>query len=131
MIPRPRLLGAISTLERAKAPVLVCHERPDGDAIGSVLGLGLLLEARSAEVQFACVDPVPSQYRFLHGSDRFTERPDFSGADLLVVLDCPTDEKSALDIANLAKRMPVVDIDHHPKRTLPRDRRLAVYDDKA
>ncbi|MEX1113579.1 MAG: DHH family phosphoesterase [Patescibacteria group bacterium] len=131
MIPRPRLLGAISTLGQARAPVLVCHDRPDGDAIGSTLGLGLLLETQGAEVQFACVDPVPSQYRFLHGSERFTERPDFRKADLLVVLDCPTDEKSALDIAKLAKRMPVVDIDHHPKRTLPRDRRLAVYDDRS
>ncbi len=131
MIPRPRLLGAISTLERAQAPVLVCHQRPDGDAIGSALGLGLLLEERGAAVQMACADPVPGHYTFLHGADRFTEEPDFADADLLVLLDCPTDAKSALEVSRIAKRIPVVDIDHHPKQALPRDRRLAVYDHTA
>ncbi|HEY8109038.1 MAG TPA: bifunctional oligoribonuclease/PAP phosphatase NrnA [Patescibacteria group bacterium] len=128
MIPSPRLKGAISTLERAKRPILVTHQRPDGDAVGSALGLGLLLEMLGAKVQLACADPVPERYRYLQGSDRFTTEPDFRDADLLVMLDCPKDEMSALDIGQVLKRMPVVDIDHHPKAAPPRDRRLAMYD---
>ncbi|MEX2043695.1 MAG: DHH family phosphoesterase [Patescibacteria group bacterium] len=131
MIPSPRLKGAISTLERAKRPVLVTHQRPDGDAIGSALGLGLLLEGFGARVQLACADPVPERYRFLQGSERFTTTPDFRRADLLVMLDCPKDTMSALDVSQVLRRLPVVDIDHHPKDAPPRDRRLAVYDHTA
>ncbi|MDP4000291.1 MAG: bifunctional oligoribonuclease/PAP phosphatase NrnA [bacterium] len=131
MIPTPRLKGAISTLERAKRPILVTHQRPDGDAIGSALGLGLLLETLGANVQLACADPVPGRYRFLAGSERFTTDPDFKDADLLVMLDCPKDDMSALDIPQVLRRMPVVDIDHHPRTAPPRDRRLAVYDHTA
>jgi bifunctional oligoribonuclease and PAP phosphatase NrnA len=131
MIPSPRLKGAISTLARARRPILVTHQRPDGDAIGSTLGLGLVLESLGAEVQFACADPVPGRYRFLRGSERFTTEPDFKNADLLLMLDCPKDEMSALDVSQVLGRMPVVDIDHHPKTALPRDRRLAVYDHTA
>ncbi|MBI5156028.1 hypothetical protein HZA45_02005, partial [Candidatus Peregrinibacteria bacterium] len=48
-------------LEGAKAVRCICHRNPDGDAIGSMLGIGWLIEQHypSIQVSFHCVDPVP------------------------------------------------------------------------
>lgn len=131
MIPGPRLVGVKSTLERTKAPALVCHRKPDGDAIGSTLGLGLTLEALGATVQFVCVDPIPGHYRFLSGTDRFRTTVDAAQADTLVTLDCGADHLTGLDEATRKAVGPLVDIDHHPKHGHPSSPRLGVYDSTA
>lgn len=131
MIPEPRLVGVKSTLERTKRAVLVCHRKPDGDALGATLGLSLALQARGVAVQGVCVDEVPSQFRFLPGADTFRQNVDLDGVDLLVMLDCGADEMSGLPMADLSKQAPLVDIDHHPKQGFPPSPRLAVYDQQA
>ena len=55
-------------VERAHCVLLVTHVGPDGDAIGSLLGLGSLLQAQGKEVILACEDPVPEVYAWLPGS---------------------------------------------------------------
>jgi phosphoesterase RecJ-like protein len=130
MIPLPQQRGLIATLERAERPLLLCHQKPDGDAVGAVVGLGEILAARGQRPRYLCADPVPAHYRFLPGSDRFlTEPPD--DYDAVVMLDCPNDDRTGFDVAALAEAAPLVDIDHHPKTTRPKGRRLAVYDQQA
>jgi phosphoesterase RecJ-like protein len=130
MIPIPQRRGLIATLERAKRPLLVCHQKPDGDAIGAVVGLGEILAAQGQEPAYLCNDSVPPHYRFLVGEQDFLTEPP-SDYDALVMLDCPNDERTGFDIAELSKEAPLVDIDHHPKAVRPKGRRLAVYDQQA
>ena len=52
----------------ARRILLVTHVAPDGDAIGSLLALGRLLQAQGKEVTLACEDPVPEIYAWLPGS---------------------------------------------------------------
>lgn len=129
MIHEQRLAGLKSTLERAEQPLLVCHRKPDGDAIGSTLGLALLLESLGARPTVLCVDPVPGQYEFLPGVDRFVTEPP-PEADLIVLLDCGQDSLTGFDLAAFP-RAPLVDIDHHPKPHRPPSPRLAIYDQTA
>lgn len=56
------ILGLISD---AKRVLISSHENPDGDAIGSMLGLGLALEQMGKEVVFYNKDGVPEILRFL------------------------------------------------------------------
>lgn len=129
MIHEQRLAGLKGTLERAQRPLLVCHRKPDGDAIGSTLGLALTIEQLGARPTVLCIDPVPGQYGFLPGVDRFVSEPP-AEADLIVMLDCGEDTLAGFDLAELPKA-PLVDIDHHPKSSRPPTPRLAIYDPTA
>jgi len=48
---------------------LASHENPDGDAVGSLLGLSLILQALGKTVHMALPHPVPARYAFLPGAD--------------------------------------------------------------
>jgi len=44
---------------------ILTHQQPDGDAVGSSLGLRLALVKLGKQVQVACPNPVPDKYQFL------------------------------------------------------------------
>ena len=52
----------------ARRILIVSHIRPDGDAIGSLLGLGLALIDAGKDVRMVLVDGVPLTFRYLEGS---------------------------------------------------------------
>jgi phosphoesterase RecJ-like protein len=55
------MIGAIKErLEKSNNVVIASHVRPDGDAIGSLLGLGLALQNAGKFVQMILVDGVSS-----------------------------------------------------------------------
>jgi len=69
--------GAIKArLEKAKNIIIVSHVRPDGDAIGSLLGLGLALQNAGKSVQMVLVDGVPASFKHLEGSELIVSAPD-------------------------------------------------------
>lgn len=96
--------------------VLVCaHTRPDGDAIGSILAMGLALQDAGKLVQMVSEDGVPSALRFLPGSELITNHPEGS-FDLVIVVDSSKADRvgailDEVDQVNL-------NIDHHPDNTL-------------
>lgn len=57
-------------IKSASSIAILSHQRPDGDAIGSSLGLGLAISKLGKQVQIACPDPVPHKYRFLPGAEQ-------------------------------------------------------------
>lgn len=57
-----------STLKKYNNFVIISHFRPDGDAIGSTLALGLTLKSMGKQVQMWNQDPSPGRYAFLSGS---------------------------------------------------------------
>lgn len=97
----------------AERILIIGHVSPDGDAIGSLLGLGLALYPRKASVVLACADPVPEQYRHLPHWDRIVQAPQ-GEFDLVVSLDCSDLQRlgSAYDVAAYAD-LPLLNIDHH------------------
>jgi phosphoesterase RecJ-like protein len=96
---------------------LVCaHANPDGDAIGSTLGLMLGLEKLGKEVVAYNADGVPASLRFLPGAERLVnDLSTQSEFDCVFVLDAG-DLKRTID--PVAERAPVlINIDHHPGST--------------
>ncbi len=77
-LPEPDIAQAVDLCKTAKRLLCVCHRNPDGDAIGSLLGMGLLFEQAfpDAEVGFHCVDPVPEMFHFLPGAFRVSPVPE-------------------------------------------------------
>ncbi|MHC1740719.1 MAG: bifunctional oligoribonuclease/PAP phosphatase NrnA [Anaerolineaceae bacterium] len=74
-------------LNQAQQIGITTHIRPDGDAIGSTLGLGLMLVAAGKKVQLVMRDGVSNTFRHLEGSQLVKRKFD-SDCDLYIVLDC-------------------------------------------
>lgn len=104
-------------IQQASCLLLVTHVAPDGDALGSLLGLGWLLQARGKDVIMACEDPVPDVYTWLPGSDQIVQQSNGSH-DLVISLDC-SDRRRMGDVGiGDDDPAPVVNIDHHVTNTL-------------
>jgi phosphoesterase RecJ-like protein len=107
----PEVVDAIGRRFReAKRILLVSHVRPDGDAVGSLLGLGLSLQEAGKHVQMVLNDGVPANLRYLPGSEQVAHSSD-GPVDLVVTLDC-SDLKRAGNALN-GYSPPDVNIDHH------------------
>jgi phosphoesterase RecJ-like protein len=89
--------------------LVTAHVRPDGDAIGSVLALGLSLQAAGKEVVMALQDGVPAYFHFLEGYDQIVTHHG-GGFDLVVTLDSGDRERVGLVLNGLDVD---VNIDHH------------------
>ena len=96
-------------LHDAPRVLVVSHIRPDGDAVGSLLGMGLALKAQGKEVQMVLSDGVPSVFRHLPGSDLIRHHV-HSEYDLAVVLDCSDIQRTG---EIFQERQPDLNIDHH------------------
>ena len=107
----------LARLRGARNVVAVCHEHPDADTLGAVMGICLLVEAMGGRATAVCTDAVPPLYGFLPGIERFVTDPDPAEAyDLLVLADCATAARVG-DVANrnaaLFARLPRIIVDHH------------------
>ncbi len=113
----PALLQAIDDRLRAAQRILVVtHVGPDGDAIGSLLGLGGLLAERGKAVTMACEDPVPEAYRFLPGSENVVHQV-AGRPDLVVSVDC-SDRTRMGESFTVLEDVPLINIDHHVTNTM-------------
>jgi bifunctional oligoribonuclease and PAP phosphatase NrnA len=103
----------IRTIEEQRRFLVSSHVSPDGDAVGSMAGLGWLLRALGKEVTIHSPDPIPSQYSWLKFPVPVRgEVPDLSTV-WTVLLDCGDRSRmgSALDRALVGER--TILIDHH------------------
>jgi phosphoesterase RecJ-like protein len=112
-LPRAEVLKARRRLAAAQHVAVVSHERPDGDAVGSLLALSLALRAAGKRVDAILPDGLPSRFRFLPGASTIVRQPT-AGAELLVTVDCSTLER----LGPPGGLEAVVNIDHHPTNTL-------------
>lgn len=107
---------AARALREASSVLIGAHVDPDGDAVGSALGMMFVLE--SAGIPSVPVlptgDPLPSTYAFLPGADRFIPAADAAVPDVFVALDSPDPRRLVLaePLARAARTL--IMIDHHP-----------------
>ncbi len=103
-------------IEDSRRFFLATHVNPDGDALGSLLALNRLLLGLGREVTAFTADPIPSNFRFLPGSDLVTHTLDAARGgsfDLGIVVDSTDWERTGKDIPSEVGKMRVVNIDHH------------------
>ncbi|MFH1183468.1 MAG: DHH family phosphoesterase [Chloroflexota bacterium] len=99
-----------SRLAAGNSLLIVSHVRPDGDAVGSLLGLGLAMQARGKQVQMVLADGVPSAFRHLPGADQIKTSVN-SDFDTFITVDCADYKRTGKIFASL--RPPDINIDHH------------------
>lgn len=107
----------LKLLEHRKL-ALCTHVSPDGDTLGSTLGLARYLSQQGKEIALFCDDVINKTFDFLPGIELF-RAPDAGEAiccDLLVVIDASSfDRIGAVGQAVRAKE--VLNIDHHISNT--------------
>ena len=110
------LASAVAAIRGAREVALACHVSPDGDALGSMLGLFHVLRNAGCDVVASFPTPfiVAPHYRELPGLDLLTKPEDFPVApELMMTFDCGSlDRLGDLVPAARAARELVV-IDHH------------------
>ena len=105
-------VAAILDVLRRGERFLVCsHSRPDGDAVGSMLATGMLLEQMGKRAELVTADRIPAIYRALPGADSIqTAMRVYGPYDAVILLEC-----DGLERARLRGLEPFfkINIDHH------------------
>ncbi|MBI2216845.1 MAG: bifunctional oligoribonuclease/PAP phosphatase NrnA [Candidatus Rokubacteria bacterium] len=107
----------LAPFDRAPGSVLLLgHVHPDADVLGTLLGLGLALEARGWSLLAGGPHPAPDVLSFLPGVDRYRRLDRFDGRfDVAVMTDCPNPARAEhLFEQARAAATTLVNIDHHP-----------------
>jgi bifunctional oligoribonuclease and PAP phosphatase NrnA len=113
---RGQLLEAIRETDRF---LLTTHERPDGDAVGSLAAMQLVLGALGKDsLAFVAADefPLPYEYRFIHLDGLVTEPPEDLCERVLVFLDCGNIDRTSADQLKHENHR-ILNIDHHHDNT--------------
>jgi phosphoesterase RecJ-like protein len=109
------MIATIATeFRRRERFLLATHINPDGDAIGSLGALALVLEGMGKQVVAYCRDEVPGFLRFLPYSDRIVR--EISSPELFdaaVVLDCGDRDRVGKAAEVLQQVEKIIHIDHH------------------
>src|SRR5260221_222785 len=95
--------------------LVVTHENPDGDALGSMLAMALGLRAPRKDVvmYLSGSAPTPAEYRFLDLDDVRRELPDDLEERVLLAVDCANDRRIGEENTGVDRTTLVLTIDHH------------------
>jgi phosphoesterase RecJ-like protein len=99
--------------------ILVTHEHPDGDALGSLVAMhGVLAELGKDSVMFMCADefPLPHEYRFFQLEAMVSTVPDDVAERTVVFLDCGNIDRTPADILK-REDAHILNVDHHHDNT--------------
>jgi phosphoesterase RecJ-like protein len=115
MTPEASIAALLEVFHPGKRFIVTSHARPDGDAIGSVLGLAELLDQLGCQVDVVLADPVPFIYRTLPNVDRIQQAPSADDVDSThtvpaILLECDCIDRTGL--LGLEGRT-LINIDHH------------------
>ena len=120
----------VDELQRAEKFLLTTHENPDGDALGSLLGMHLILEQLGKDtVMFMSANqfPLPYEYQRMPLEKVAREIPADMDDRVIVFLDCGNIDRMPVDFLHESHRH-VLNIDHHHDNTRFGDVNLVVGD---
>lgn len=103
--------AVLDAIEGGSRFLVAAHSRPDGDAIGSILACGMMLQQLGNHVDMVSRDGVPLIYRTLPCAEAIRQVERVEGDyDAVILLECDGIERTGL--AGLEGRF-IINIDHH------------------
>ena len=110
--------------------LLVTHENPDGDALGSLLATKLALDQLGKDsVMYLYGDaPLPKEYGYMELGGIVREPPPDAAERVLVALDCANETRMGPDLTLIEDAPLTLDIDHHHDNSRFGDINLVVGD---
>ncbi len=102
----------------AESILLVTHDRPDGDGLGSMMALAIAARRHGKTCRLACNDPVPRRYAFLVDDELLLDAPAMAAAagdvDCIAVFDtCAAGQLESVAATLATHRDKLLIVDHH------------------
>ncbi len=108
----------IEKIENAKTIAIMGHIRPDGDCVGSCLGLyNYILDNYGEKHVVVYLQPIPKKFGFLRGAGQIRHEADDTIYDLAVSLDCGDTDRHGEFSAIFANAKDSICLDHHGSNT--------------
>lgn len=107
----------IRHIKKSSHILVATHMNPDGDAIGSLMALGLSLNALNKKTTLYCESPIPAVYRFLPEVHRVEHHINSGDYDLAVILDCGNLQRIGTAVSTVSGIQAIANIDHHITNT--------------
>jgi phosphoesterase RecJ-like protein len=118
MKKHPKIIDRIvEAIRENKTFCIVGHIRPDGDCVGSQLGLALALRAEGKKVTVWNEDEMPDKYAFLDPEKLLQKPKPEQHFDCVISTDCASFERLGSVGACVTGRKLFINIDHHPSNT--------------
>lgn len=106
--------AAVAELKKGRKYLVVSHVSPEGDAVGSLLGMTLALRSLGFDATAYLEDPVPDLFKFLPGAGTVVHSLDGAGPfDATFAVDCGQKERLGKGFMALKDPGRIINIDHH------------------
>jgi phosphoesterase RecJ-like protein len=114
----PKIIDRIlEAVRKSKTFCIAGHIRPDGDCVGSQLGLALALQNEGKKVTCWNEDSIPQKYKFLDGDGLFQKPKRGLKFDCVIATDCASFERLGKAVPCISHRKILINIDHHESNT--------------
>jgi phosphoesterase RecJ-like protein len=108
----------INHLKNSNHIIIASHKNPDGDAIGSLIAMGLALEALNKNITLYNESSIPSVYRFLPSVEKIVRQiKETNTYDTAIILDCADFQRIGKISSVISKITVIINIDHHITNT--------------
>ena len=109
----------LKEINKAETFVILAHENPDGDAIGSCLGMCTFLkELGKSDIDVLFKD-FPETFKFLPNFEMIKSEPSYEKYDMAIVLDCPNTDRVGKEYRKFIENAKVrVQFDHHLRNSM-------------
>lgn len=108
----------LEQINKAQNICILAHENPDGDAVGSCLGLAVILEKMGKNVE-VLMKKVPENFSFLPGYEKIKQEATKEIFDLAIVLDCADLKRISSDLIKYFESAKCkIEFDHHINNTM-------------
>lgn len=113
-LPKKTPDAIVKPLRQATNILVVAHVFPDGDALGSLLALGDILESLGKQVYLYCEEPASHLYEFMPGCGKVKNQlPEMMSFDAAVAVDCGDRYRLGHAADYFEAIHPCIVIDHH------------------
>ena len=104
----------INQINKSQHLLLASHCDPDGDAISSLLAMGLALDKLDKKVTLYNASPIPAVYRFLPAVERIVRHTEKAATyDAALILDCGHMSRVGEAYSVVSQIPVIINIDHH------------------
>lgn len=118
MKPHPKIIDRIlDDIHQSETFCVVGHIRPDGDCVGSQLGLTLALKNQGKKVVCWNEDCIPQKYEFLDPHHTIQKPKQGLKFDCVIATDAASFERLGNVGSCIAERKRFINIDHHESNT--------------
>ena len=109
----------LKEIEKAETFVVLAHENPDGDAVGSALGVCTFLKELGKTDIHVLFKEYAETFNFLSNSDMIKQESTFERYDMAIVVDCPNSDRVSKEYRKFIENAKIiVQFDHHLRNSM-------------